>query len=265
LRDKVDVAANRWGPRVFRVLAEGVIEMDIRVAIAVSASILTAIIIILMIIFLVRELDRAKRREREEKEREEQEKKWKEIIAIGSKRAEQAREAEKAEIQQAIQNVFRQLQVNAKALESEMQALQRANNFLLDRGVKIPQQVELLYQKRQLEKKIVELQMQGVSEENLYNDIRLSIEHVENKLAILRQGEITELLIERQGGIRSCLQRIAWEHAIVGEKLKRKLASQFTPDEVQNILAGVSGVLDELVAMIAAAEEEDTPTSSKSR
>jgi len=204
-----------------------------------------------LLILLVGWVAKAKRERKEEAKRQwEQQRQM--IIQTGLKRTAQAKkEAEKAK-EQAIQDEYHQLQVNAAALDAEIRLLQKSKTLLSQQGLEILEELELFIQKQELEKKLVELEMQGVRQLSLYNDISHEIEQIEARLEILNRGETARLIIEQQAEIRGRIEQLAQKQAITFEELKKDLEKQFTPVEVQNILLRAGNTAKEIIAMTAA-------------
>lgn len=193
------------------------------------------------------------RRDRAGAARKQREQQRQNIISVGLKRAAQAKkEAEQIE-QQAIQDEYRQLQVNLAALDAEIQALQDTIDFLTQQGLEIPEQVGLFLQKQRLERRLVELDMQGTTSVSLYDDIACRIERIEAQLEIVERGETARLVIEQQAEIKECLEQLAQKQAITFEELRKDLEKRFTPAEVQNILLRAGNTAREIMAMTAVA------------
>jgi len=213
----------------------------------------------LLALFVEWTIKSKKSQKKEKKQREQQQQA---VMMFGPSQVAQAKKEEEQAQLQAIEDEYQQLQVNLAEVDVEIQMMEKCLNIISQQGWKIPAQLELSLQKQQLEKKLLEWSMNGVTQKSLYDSVERQIEQIEAQLPIVEHGEMGLQIIGQQGEIRNLLQQISQEQAVALGEFKQNLEKQFTPAEVQNILSKTDDVLKEMLVMTAAALTQNPPLLS---
>jgi len=187
------------------------------------------------------------------KEKEQRDQQRQVVMLFGPGQVAKAKKEEEQAQLQAIGEEYQQLQVDLAAVDIEIQMMEKCLNIISQQGWQIPAQLELSLQKQQLEKKLLEWSMNGVTQKSLYDSIERQIEQIEAQLPIVERGEMGKQVISQQAEIRNLLQQISQEQAVALGEFKKDLEKQFTAAETQNILLAADNAFKQVLAMSAVA------------